>query len=293
MSDFMSENKKMGLMGLVFTVFLVFTSSVFTVRENEQVLILQFGSPRQKIEAPGLHFKLSFLDRAIFFEKRILNVDPPAEEVLLADQKRLVVDAFARYKITDMLKFFQTLGNENAAQQRLHTIINSALRSSLGKVPMNDVLSAKRHELMKGIQKSVNEETQRFGIAVVDVRIVRADLPEQVTQATFNRMKSEREREAQEARSQGEQLSLEIRSKADKERTVLLAEAQKDSQMLRGKGDREAIEIYGKAFSQDPSFYAFYRSLEAYRNSLANSDTTLMVAPDSDFLKYFKDSLRQ
>lgn len=287
----MNEGKILtfAIAGLV-TLVLV-TTSVFTVQENQQVLVTRFGNPKDQIANPGLHFKLSFLDQAMVFEKRILNVDPPAEEVLLADQKRLLVDSFARYKITDILKFFQTLSTEDRAQTRLYTIINSAVRSEMGKATLQDILSKKRDVLMENIQNTVNLEAKRFGIEVVDVRIVRADLPEQVTQATFDRMRSERSREAQEARAEGEQLSLEIKSKADKDRTILLAEAQRDAETLRGEGDKAAIEIYGKAFNQDPKFYAFYRSLEAYKKSLANDGTTLLLSPDSDFLKYFKNKL--
>lgn len=287
----MNEGKILtfAIAGLVALVLV--TTSVFTVQENQQVLVTRFGNPKDQIVEPGLHFKLSFLDQAMFFEKRILNVDPPAEEVTLADQKRLLVDSFARYKITDILKFFQTLNTEDRAQTRLYTIINSAVRSEMGKATLQDILSKKRDVLMENIQKTVNLEAQRFGIEVVDVRIVRADLPEQVTQATFDRMRSERSREAQEARAEGEQLSLEIKSKADKDRTILLAEAQRDAETLRGEGDKAAIEIYGKAFNQDPKFYAFYRSLEAYKKSLANDGTTLLLSPDSDFLKYFKNKL--
>jgi membrane protease subunit HflC len=287
----MSESHKILLGALAIVSLFLVTTSVFIVSETQQVLVLRFGNPRAQITAPGVHFKLSILEQAKPFEKRILNIDPPAEEVLLADQKRLVVDTFARYRITDMLKFFQTLNTEMGAQQRLHTIINSAVRSSLGKTSLANVLSGKRNELMKSIQKNVNEEAQRFGIQVVDVRIVRADLPEQVTQATFARMRSEREREAREARAEGEQLSLEIRSKADKERTILLAEAKRDAQILRGKGDQEAISIYGKAFGQDPQFYAFYRSLESYRNSLSDPETTLILSPDSEFFRYFRGNI--
>ncbi len=284
----MNEGKLIIFAITLVVVFILINTSVFTVKENEQVLVVQFGKPKAQILDPGLHFKLSFLDQAQTFEKRILNVDPPDEEVLLADQKRLVVDSFARYKITDMLKFFQTLSTESAAQQRLYTIINSSLRSEMGKASLQDILSIKRDQLMENIQTTVNNEAQRFGIEVVDVRIVRADLPEQVTQATFDRMRSEREREAREARAEGEQLSLEIKSKADKERTILLAESQMTAQMTRGEGDKAAISIYGKAFSQDAAFYGFYRSLEAYRKSLANPETTLLLEPDSEFLKYLK-----
>lgn len=287
----MNEGKLIKIALVLVLGFIIVSSSVFTVQENQQVLVMRFGNPKDQIADPGLHFKLSILDQTRVFEKRILNVDPPAEEVLLADQKRLVVDSFARYKIVDILKFFQTLNTETGAQTRLYTIINSAVRSSMGKATLQDILSVKRDDLMEDIQETVNVEAKRFGIEVVDVRLVRADLPEQVTQATFERMRSEREREAKEARAEGEQLSLEIKSKADKERTILIAEAQRQAETLRGEGDKTAIEIYGKAFSQDPQFYAFYRSLEAYRKSLATGDTTLLLSPDSDFLKYFKEKL--
>jgi len=288
----MNEGKLVAFGAIAFAGFILLSSSIFTVQESQQVLVMRFGNPKDQIAEPGIHFKLSVLDQTRVFEKRILNVDPPAEEVLLADQKRLLVDSFARYKIVDILKFFQTLNTESGAQTRLYTIINSAVRSAMGKATLQDILSKKRDTLMEDIQETVNVEAKRFGIEVVDVRIVRADLPEQVTQATFDRMRSERSREAQEARAEGEQLSLEIKSKADKERTILLAEAQRDAETLRGEGDKTAIEVYGKAFSQDPQFYAFYRSLEAYKKSLANSETTLLLAPDSDFLKYFKDKLK-
>lgn len=284
----MSDTNKLVLLICGFLAFILLSTSVFTVSETEQVLVLRFGNPQETIKEPGIHFKLSLLDQLRIYEKRILNVDPPSEQVLLADQKRLVVDTFARYRIVDMLAFFQTLSTEAQAEQRLYTIINSAARSSLGRAPLADVLSGKRNELMKNILKDVNVQTQRMGIQVVDVRIVRADLPEQVTQSTFDRMRSEREREAKEARAEGAQLATEIRSKAEKDRTVIIAEAQKDAQLLRGQGDNEAITIYSKAFSQDAEFYAFYRSLEAYRNSLADPETTLMLTPDSSFLRYFK-----
>lgn len=287
----MNDSKILILAGAALLLFSLINSSIFTVTEGQQVMITRFGDPKEQIIEPGLHFKLPMVDQTRFFEKRILNIDPPSEEVLLADQKRLVVDSFARYRITNMLAFFQTMNSETAAQQRLYTIINSALRSAMGKATLQNILSEKRDVLMETIQQSVNDETKRFGIEVVDVRIVRADLPEQVTQATFDRMRSEREREAREARAEGEQISIEIKSKADKDRTVLLAEAKRDSEILRGQGDSQAIEIYGKAFGQDPNFYAFYRSLQAYKTSLGKPDTTLLLSPESDFLKYFRDKL--
>ncbi len=265
-------------------------SSLFIVQETEQVLVLQFGDPRQQISKPGLHFKIPVVQNLKSFERRILNIDPPAEELLLADQKRLVVDTFARYKISDMLKYYQTLNTEYAATQRMGNIINAALRETLGKSSLPDVLSEKRHDLMKEIQESVNEETKRFGIEIVDVRIVRADLPVEVTQATYNRMVSEREREAREARAQGAEISLEIKSKADKEKTVLLSEAKRDSQIIRAKGDKKAVKIYADAANKDPKFYSFYRSLEAYNKVLADPSKTLVLSSDNDFLKYFGDN---
>lgn len=274
------------ILAAVAVVLILLINSIFIVRETEQVLILRFGDVTQEIVDPGLHFKIPLIEDARLFEKRILNVDPPSEEVLLSDQKRLVVDAFARYRITNMLTFFKTLTTEASALQRLSTIINSTVRSNLGRVPLTDILSDKRDLLISQIEKDVNDEVKRFGIQVVDVRIVRADLPEQVTQATFARMRSEREREAKEARAQGEELSLQIRSKADKERSVLIAEAKRDAQITRGAGDQEAIKLYAESFGQDPKFYAFYRSLEAYRKSLADPETTMILTPESDFLKF-------
>ena len=278
------------LIGFLVLAVFVLLNAVFIVKETQQVLVLQFGDPRQQITEPGLHFKIPVIQNLKVFERRILNVDPPAEELLLADQKRLVVDTFARYKISDMLLFFQTLNTETQAVARLNNIINAALRSELGKASLPDILSENRKDLMGNIQKNVNAETKRFGIEIVDVRIVRADLPGEVTQATYARMRSEREREAKEARAQGEELSLQIRSRADKERSILLSEARKESEILRGEGDSAAISIYAEAFNQNPEFYSFYRSLEAYRRSLANSNKTLVLSPDSDFFKFLEES---
>lgn len=275
-----------GFVGILAVALLVLSGSVFTVKETQQVLVLQFGDVKGRVTDPGLHFKIPVVQQLRIFEKRILNVDPPAEEVLLADQKRLVVDTFARYRISDMLKYYQTLSTETAAVQRMNNIINASLRGVLGKTTLQNVLSVERDRLMKDIQEEVNTETDRFGIEIVDVRIVRADLPVQVTQSTYNRMRSEREREAKEARAQGEELALKIRSEADKERTIMLSEARRDSEILRGEGDKEAIRIYAKAFGQDPQFYEFYRTMEAYKKALINGGTTMVLSPDSDFFKF-------
>lgn len=287
-----SGNAVLFALGFAALSFALLSGSVFTVHQTHQILVTQFGEVRQKITEPGLHFKLPVIQEIMSFDKRVLSVDPPAEEVLLADQKRVVVDTFARYRITDMLKYFQTLGVEAAASQRMNNIISASLRSVLGGASLADVLSEKRSDLMGKIRSQVNVETARFGIDLVDVRIVRADLPEQTSQAIYARMRAEREREAKDARAKGQEMAQEIRSKADKERTILMAEAERDAQTLRGEGDGQAITIYAAAFGKDPDFYEFYRTMEAYRKSLSNPETTLFLSPDSDFLRYL-DKVRR
>lgn len=278
------------------TIFLIFVlggfillmQTMFIVPETRQVMVLRFGDPVRQYPNPGLKAKIPFLEQVKVFEKRVLQVDPPAsEEIILEDKKRIVVDAFARYKITNMLEFYQTLTTETSAVQRLNNLINSTVRSALGKVTLDDVLSEQRDRLMEEIQTTINNEVQRFGIEIVDVRIARADLPQDVSQSIYARMRSEREREAAEFRAQGQELAQRIRATAEKERTVLIAEAEKQAQQLRGQGDEQAITIYANAFKKDPDFYAFYRSLEAYRKSLADPDTTLVLSPDSEFFQYF------
>lgn len=278
------------VLGIIVAVGLVLASqSFFTVNEKQQVLVLQFGNPVHVLQEPGLKFKIPFIQNLKYLDRRILEVDPEPEEVLLADQKRLVVDTFLRYRISDPLLFYKTLQTEMAAKRRLQEQVNSSLRSNLGKVNLLDILSPARAEIMAQIQKEVNDDVERLGLTVADVRIVRADLPEETSQAIYARMVSEREREASEARAQGQEMAQQIRSKAERERTVLIAEAEKRAQIARGKGDEKAIAIYANAFEQDPDFYAFYRSLEAYQKSLGAEDTTLILSPDSEFFKFFKD----
>lgn len=269
---------------------LLLSQTLFIVQETEQVLVLQFGDPVKKHVAPGLKTKIPFIQQAKVFDKRVLDVDPLPEEVILADQKRLVVDTFARYRITDMLEFSKSLQTEQQAASRLNNIINSSLRSTLGSTTLNDILSEKRPAIMAAIRQQVNNSVNRLGIEIVDVRIGRADLPEQTSQSIFARMRTEREREAAEFRAQGQEQAQEIRSKAERERTVLLAEAEKQAQIARGQGDEQAITTYAAAFKKDPEFYAFYRTMEAYRQSLSGDSTTLILSPDGDFFRFFKDS---
>ncbi len=278
------------LLAIALAALLLVSQSIFIVQETQQVMVLQFGEPREKHTTPGLKFKVPFIQNTKVFDKRVLDVDPNPEEVILADQKRIVVDTFARYRITDMLEFSKSLQTEQAAASRLNNIISSTLRSTLGGATLTDLLSEKRSVIMGTIKNQVNASVGRLGIEIVDVRIGRADLPDQTSQSIFARMRTEREREAAEFRAQGQEQAQEIKSKADKERTVLLAEAEKKSQQARGQGDELAIKTYATAFKQDPEFYSFYRTMEAYKQSLTGDSTTLILSPEGDFFRFFKDS---
>lgn len=262
--------------------------SVFLVQETEQAMVVQFGDPVERYTTPGLKFKIPLIQKVQFFDKRVLDVDTVPEEVILADQKRIVVDTFARYRITDMLEFYRALASEQQANTRLNNIINSTVRSTMGNATLTDLLSEKRAGLMAAIKAQVNASVTRMGIEIVDVRIGRADLPEQTSQAIFARMRTEREREAAEFRAQGQEMAQTIKSQADKERTILLAEAEKQAQTSRGQGDELAIATYASAFKKDPEFYSFYRTMEAYRAGINGGDTTMILSPEGDFFKYFK-----
>lgn len=263
------------------------SASLFTVNQTQQALVLQFGEWKRTIQEPGLHAKIPFVQNVVFLDARVLDVDPPVEQVILADQKRLEVDAFARYRITQPLQFYQSVGNEMVAEQRLAATVNSALRRVLGNTTLLNVLSKERVTVMTDIKAQVNQEAARFGVEIVDVRIRRADLPDATSQAVYERMRSEREREAREARAQGNEQAQQIRSRAERERTVILAEAQRDSQVLRGEGDNQAIRILAESAGKSPDFYAFYRSLDAYKAAMKGDNTQMVLSPDSDFFRYF------
>ncbi|WP_119679033.1 protease modulator HflC [Indioceanicola profundi] len=283
-------NRKLIILGIVvLAVAILASSSLFTVAQTQQALVLQFGEWKRTIQEPGLKAKLPWQD-AVMIEKRVLDVDPPVEEVILADQKRLEVDAFARYRISDPLRFYQSVRTELAAEQRLSTIVNSSLRRVLGSVTLLAVLSEERSKVMTNIRDQVNDEARALGIDIVDVRIRRADLPEATSQAVYERMRSEREREAREARAQGQEQAQQIRSRAERERTVILAEAQRDAQVLRGEGDNQAIRILAESAGRNAEFYQFYRSLEAYRQALKDENTSLVLSPDSEFFRFFGDT---
>jgi membrane protease subunit HflC len=273
--------------------FLLINQSAFIVTQGEQKMVLQFGKPVAQYSEPGLKFKTPFVQQVKEFSKKILSVDPDPEEVILADQKRLVVDTFGRYKIVDMLIFNNTLSTRELAEQRIDNIINSTAREVLGTVTLDDLLSEKRSEIMGTIRDEVNKAVTDKGVEIVDVRIIRADLPDQTIQAVYDRMRTERQREAATFRAEGQQFAQEIKSKADKERTILLAEAEKQSQISRGEGDEQAIKVYAEAFKKDPEFYSFYRTMQAYREGLSGDNTTMILSPDGDFFRYFKDAQGQ
>lgn len=265
-------------------------SSVFTVTEVEQALVLQLGEHKKTVREPGLYFKIPFVQNVIFLDKRILNLDVPSQEIIASDQKRLVVDAIARFKIIDPLLTYQTRGNEANAAQALATLLSSNLREVLGREEFITLLSGERANLMTRIRDGVNLGAATFGIEIVDVRIRRADLPEANSQAIYTRMNTEREREARETRAEGGEQALRIRAEAERERTILLAVAERDSQILRGEGDSEAVRIFAESFGRDIEFFEFYRTMQAYRKALNNDDTTLVLSPNSEFFK-FLDSM--
>jgi membrane protease subunit HflC len=271
----------------VAVIILILASSLFTVQQTQQALVLQLGELKRVIKEPGLKLKIPLIQNVIYMDNRVLDLDPPAEEVIASDQKRLVVDAVARYRITDPLKFFQTVGNENGLQARLSRVVNGSLRNVIGNYTLLDVLSERRAAIMSEIRDQVNGEAANFGIAVIDVRLRRADLPQANSDAIFQRMRSERDREAKQARAEGAEIAQRIRARAERERTVITAEAQKTSQIVRGEGDGTSIKIYADAFGRDPQFFAFYRSMEAYRKALGGDNTTMVLAPDSEFFRYF------
>ena len=261
--------------------------SIFIVKEINQAIVLQFGDPKRILMKPGLNFKIPFIQNVVFLDKRILNLDAPPAEVIASDQKRLIVDAFARFKIVDPLKFYISVGNERVARSRLSTIINSRIRSVLGTQRLQTLLSEERTKQMALIQDGVNTEAAKFGIQIVDVRIKRADLPPANSDAIYRRMQTEREREAKEFRAKGAEMAITITSTADKEVTVILADAEKQSQILKGEGDGQRNKIFADAFGQDPEFFAFYRAMQAYETALIGGETSLILSPDSEFFKFF------
>lgn len=280
---------KFAILGVIFVALGILASlSLFTVRETEQKLVLQFGEFKRSAQDPGLQLKWPW-QSAQTFEKRVLSVDPDAEEVLLKDQKRIVVDAFARYRIIDPLRFFQTVRTETTFQNRFGNILTSTVKEVVAQQALEDMLSEKRNTVMEEIRDIVAKDTAGFGIEVIDIRIGRSELPEAVSQNVYDRMRTEREREASKLRAEGEEEARRISATADRQQVEIIAEAQREAQVLRGNGDATRNGILGEAYGKDPEFFEFFRSLEAYRETFAEPGTTMVLSPDSDFFRYFGD----
>jgi modulator of FtsH protease HflC len=267
---------------------LALTNALFIVDQVEQALVLQFGQPRRVIRTPGLWVKRPFLEDVKRYDNRLLDFEPPPEEVIVSDQKRLVVDTYTRYRITDPLLFYQTVNTEVGVRARLSAMVNGSLRRVLGNVTLSALLSHDRSAIMGQIRDEVSEQGKSFGIEVVDVRIRRADLPEENSQAIFSRMVSERQQQAAQYRGEGAEAAQTVRANADRERTVIVAEAQRSAQKVRGDGDAESIRVYAAAFGQDKEFFAFYRSMQAYRDALSGRSTSFVLTPGSGFFRFFE-----
>jgi membrane protease subunit HflC len=266
----------------------IFFSAVFTVHQNEQVLILQFGEPIRTIKTPGIKFKIPLMQNAVFFDKRIIDLSIAEQEVIASDQKRLIINAFAKYKITDPLKFYTTVGSANGLGGKLSGILDSSLRQVIGEVTLSELLTENRGDVMKKIKDVVSSSSEIFGIEIVDVRIMRADLPKENSDAIFARMQTAREKEAREIRANGAEEAQRIRAEADKQKTIIIAEAKKNSDITRGNGEAQSTKIYADAYNRDPEFFDFYRSMNAYSESFKNVEKTKMiVSPDGQFFKYF------
>jgi modulator of FtsH protease HflC len=272
---------------LVIVLGFVLLTMPFAVDQTEQAIVLQFGKPIRVISDPGLHFK-SPLQSVVDYDKRVLDFDLPAARFTASDQKQMIVDAYSRFRIVNPLLFYQTVGTEQAARTRLAPILSGVVRDVIGTVPLAEIVSGQREATMRRIRSAVNDQTKEFGIAITDVRLRRVDLPEANSQAIFARMISERQREAAQYRADGDRQATEIRADADKQRVEILADAQKQAQILRGEGDAQSIKIYADAFGKDEGFFAFYRSLQAYRDALSGKNTTFLLSPDDAFFRYFE-----
>ncbi len=279
--------RTISILVIIVAVFFVINASYFYVDQRLQAIVLQFGEPIRVIKEPGIQFKIPFVQNVEFFDKRLLLFDNPVEEIISADKKRLIVDSFARYRIEDPLLYFQTIRFESTLTNRLGSIINDSLRQVLGRVPLKSVISEKRSVLLEEVAILVSAAAKDFGLQIEDVRIRRADLPTANSEAIFRRMQTERQQEAAQYRAEGEEQSRILKAQAEKEKTILLADAERTSDILRGEGDGEKNKILGEAFSKDPEFFSFYRSMQAYINAIGSEDTTMILSPDSTFFEYF------
>lgn len=281
------RTRTISIVVLILAAFFVLSSSYFYVDQRVQALVLQFGEPVKVIKTPGLQFKIPLIQNVEYFDKRLILFDNPVEEIISADRKRLIVDAFARYRIDDPLRYYQSIRYETALSNRLGSIINDSLRQVLGRVPLQEVISIRRSVLLEEVASLVYEAAKDFGLRIEDVRIRRADLPTANSEAIFRRMQTERQQEAAQFRAEGEEQSRRIKAESEKEKTILLANAERTGEILRGEGDADKNKILAEAFSRDPEFFAFYRAMQAYVTAIDSSDTTMILSPDSEFFEYF------
>ncbi len=278
-----------GLLVAVAVVVFVALSSTFVVNQREQALVVQLGEPKRVIDEPGLNFKIPFVQKVFYFDKRVLNFDAPAQEAPTLDQKQVVIESYAKYRITDALTFFQRVRDETGAAQRLGPIINSTLREQLGEIPMSLILTAQRAEFMQDITKQVNTAGKEFGIDVLDVRMKRVDLPPENSEAIFRRMQTQRQQEAARFRAEGQRDAQALKAEANKQQVVIISDAKRQAEILRGEGDAEATRIYNEAYGQDPAFFDFYRSMQALTEGLASDTTSYVGPPSGDFFRFFGD----
>lgn len=280
------NNKNYYLIAVFLTIFFILSSALFTVDQRKQAVVFQFGEAVRTIEKPGLNIKIPFIQNVEFFDKRILHVEADAKELTASDGKRIIVDAFAKFKIADPIVFYKTVHDYQGVKIRLNKILESSMRKAIGRVPLITLLTGERSNVMLRIKDQVDEEARSFGLIVIDVRILRADLPQENSAAIYRRMQTEREKEAKQIRAEGEEEAARIRSKADKESQILLAEAYMQSEIIKGQGDAQASKLYNEAYTVDPDFYKFYRSLTVYKNTLKKDDTSYVLSPDSLFFKF-------
>lgn len=288
MFDKFLQNKKTKKILIITTIVMIIVgSAMFTVDQRQQVLILQFGEPKRVIKDAGIHFKIPLLQNSIFFDKRIIDLSIAEQEVIASDQKRLIINAFVKYQIIDPLKFYTTVNSIYGLESKLSGILDSSLRQIIGGASLSELLTENRSVIMGKIKEVVSHESEIFGINIIDVRIMRADLPKENSDAIFARMQTEREKEAREIRATGAEDAAKIRAEADKEKTILLAEAKKKSDISRGNGEATAAKIYSNSYGLDPEFADFYRSMNAYKESFNSEKTRMVISPDSEFFKYF------
>ncbi len=275
---------------LLILIIIVASATIFSVDQRQQALVLQFGDPVKVIKTPGLKFKTPFVQNVVFFDKRIQDLAVQDQEVIALDQKRLIINAFAKYRITDPLKFYTSVRNIYGINARLGAILDSSLRQIIGEYALNELLTDNRTKIMQKIKDVVSRESEIFGVEIIDVRIVRGDLPKENSEAIFARMQTEREKEAREIRAKGAEEAQKIKAEADKQRTIILAEAKKNSSIMKGIGDAQATKTYADSFGKDPEFSYFYMSMKAYKDTLKKENTKMVISPKNEFLQYFNNS---